>query len=70
MGKFLDYEPMHVDEINYNTCKYLINEVCCNGDSPCVADYPSPYCKCESKEDCKYFEKEVEGENNDKQSNK
>lgn len=39
-------------------CKWKINEVCCNDKSPYLADYPSPYCRCESKKDCKYFEKE------------
>lgn len=39
-------------------CKWKINEICCNGDCEYVADYPHPYCKCESLEDCKYFEKE------------
>jgi len=39
-------------------CKWKINEVCCNDKSEFVADYPSPFCKCESKNDCKYFEKE------------
>lgn len=39
-------------------CKYRINEVCCNDKSEYLADYPRPFCKCESKEDCKYFEKE------------
>lgn len=29
-----------------------------NGECEYVADYPYPYCKCESKKDCKYFEKE------------
>lgn len=40
-------------------CKYKVNEVCCNGDcKEYVADYPYPRCKCESKEDCRYFKKE------------
>lgn len=32
MSRFINYQPMHVDEINYNKCKWLINEVCTNGD--------------------------------------
>ena len=58
MSRFIDYEPMHINEIDYNKCKYLYNEVCCNDQSEYVADYPYPYCKCESKKDCRYFEKE------------
>ena len=51
MSRFVNYEPIHTDEINYDKCKWLINEVCCNGDCECVADYPSPYCKCENLKD-------------------
>lgn len=59
MSKFIDYMPMHVDEIDYKKCKWLINEVCCNGDcKEYVADHPYPRCMCTSKEDCNYFEKE------------
>ena len=39
-------------------CKWMYNEICCLDESPYVADYPYPYCLCESKKDCKYFEKE------------
>lgn len=39
-------------------CKWKINEVCCNDKSEYLADYPSPFCKCESKKDCIFFEKE------------
>ena len=39
-------------------CKWRIDEVCCNEKSEYLADYPYPRCKCESKMDCKYFEKE------------
>lgn len=41
-------------------CKWKINEVCCNDKSEYLADYPSPFCKCESKKDCNFFEKEEE----------
>ena len=39
-------------------CKWLaeFEWICCNGDCQYVADNP-PY-KCESKEDCKYYEEE------------
>ena len=43
-------------------CKWKINEVCCNDKSQYLADYPSLFCKCESKEDCKFFELETERE--------
>lgn len=39
-------------------CKWKINEICCNDKSEYLADYPYPYCKCDSKEECKLFEKE------------
>lgn len=39
-------------------CKWKVNEICCNDKSLFVADYPYPYCNCESKKDCLYFEKE------------
>lgn len=39
-------------------CKWKINEVCCNDKSSYLADYPYPFCKCESKKDCEWFEKE------------
>ena len=39
-------------------CKWKINEICCNDKSEYLADYPSLYCKCESIEDCRYYEKE------------
>lgn len=58
MSRFIDYQPIHIDEIDYNQCKWLINEVCTNGNSKYVADYPFPCCKCESLKDCEYFEKE------------
>lgn len=37
-------------------CKWLeeFNYICCNGECKYVAD--SPDCKCESKEDCIYYE--------------
>lgn len=56
MSKYIDYEPIHIDEIDYSKCKYLINEVCCNDESECVADYPN--IKCETKEECRYFAEE------------
>lgn len=43
-----------VDDIN--KCKWLCDEVCCNDESECLADYP-PH-KCESIEECELFEKE------------
>ena len=41
-----------------NICKWNINEICCNSDCEYCADYPYPTSKCESKKQCKYFEKE------------
>lgn len=58
MSRFIDYQPIHIDEIDYNQCKWLINEVCTNENCEYVADYPYPNCKCENKKQCKYFEKE------------
>lgn len=39
-------------------CKWRISGVCCNETSKYLGEYPYPYCKCESKEQCNYFEKE------------
>lgn len=60
MGKFNDYQPLHEDAIDYNTCKYLYNEVCVNADCECVADFPNAkeMCSVNSKHRCKYFEEE------------
>lgn len=61
MSSFLyeDKNGEYIKEIeSKEICKWKINEICCNGDCEYVADYPYPYCKCESKEDCKYFEEE------------
>lgn len=43
-----------------NKCKWLaeFEGVCTNGDCRWVADSPPSYCKCETQDDCKYFEKE------------
>lgn len=39
-------------------CKWLaeFEGICCNADSKYVADNPPFNCKCESKDDCKYYE--------------
>lgn len=58
MSKYIDYQPMHIDEIDYNKCKWLYNQVCCNDKSEFLADYPYPRCKCEDDTYCKCFEKE------------
>ena len=41
-------------------CKWLaeFEGICCNGDCEFVADNPPFYCKCLSKEECKYYEEE------------
>lgn len=41
-------------------CKWRINEVCCNDESDCVADFPDPREMCyeDNSERCQYFEKE------------
>ena len=61
MSSFLskDDNGNYIKEIeSFEVCKWKINEVCCNDKSEYLADYPSPFCKCESLKDCKYFEKE------------
>lgn len=58
MSKYIDYKPIHVDKIDYNKCKWLYNQVCCNDKSEFLADYPYPRCKCEDDTYCKCFEKE------------
>ncbi len=65
MGKYLDYEPMHIDEIDYSTCRYLYNEVCCNADcDEWLAEYPcvKEICSKDSKNRCKYFVEEEKDE--------
>lgn len=59
MSRFFTVEgDNYIEEIeSMGICKWRINEVCCNGDCDCVADYPH-YGKCRSKEDCKWFEEE------------
>lgn len=61
MSSFLskDDNENYIKEIeSFEICKWKINEVCCNDKSEYLADYPSPFCRCESLKDCKYFEKE------------
>lgn len=49
----------YIKEIeSMEVCKWKINEICCNDKSSYLADYPYPYCKCESKKYCKYYEEE------------
>lgn len=62
MGSFKNYEPLHKDGIDYTTCKYLNNEVCCNVECEWLADYPNAkeQCSIDSKYRCEYFEKESE----------
>lgn len=45
---------------SFKVCKWKVNEICCNADCEDVADYPYPAGKCESKDKCKFFEKEKE----------
>lgn len=69
MSRFLtkNEDGTYLEEIeSMEECKWKINEVCCNDRSPDLADYPYPRSKCESKEGCRYFEKEdgiIRGEN-------
>lgn len=69
MSRFLtkNEDGTYLEEIeSMEVCKWKINEVCCNDRSPDLADYPYPSNKCESKEKCKFFEKEdgiIRGEN-------
>lgn len=56
--KFQEWLDENWEKDNMEVCKWKINEVCCNDRSPDLADYPYPRSKCESKEGCKFFEKE------------
>ena len=59
MGRYIDYEPLHIDEIDRNTCKWLVNEVCVNDKCRFLADYPpKEKCSKNSKCRCENFEKE------------
>ena len=53
-----DFEYIGQEIENMELCKWLIDDVCCNDKSDCLGDYPSPFCKCESLNDCNCFEKE------------
>lgn len=45
----------HIEEIaDMEQCRWLMNEVCCNSDCPCVADFPGEG-ECDA---CPYFEEE------------
>lgn len=61
MSRFLTRlkDGIMLEEIeSLDICKWRIDEVCCNADCDYVGDYPYPNCKCESKKQCGYFEKE------------
>lgn len=61
MSRFytIEKDGVSLEEIeSMEICKWRVNEVCCNGDCGYVADFPYPHCKCKSKKDCDYFEKE------------
>lgn len=61
MSRFLTNKKdgTYFEEIeSMDICKWKINEVCCNEISSYLGDYPYPFCRCESKEDCIHFEKE------------
>lgn len=60
MSKWLDKleDGTYKTEIeSMDICKWRINEICCNDKCEELGDYPYPP-KCETKEMCKYFEKE------------
>ena len=49
--------------VSMQYCKWLINDICCNSESDCLADYPYPMSICELDKDgknytCDCFEKE------------
>ena len=49
--------------VSMQYCKWLINDICCNEKSDCLADYPYPMSICEMGKDgknyaCDCFEKE------------
>lgn len=61
MSRFLTRNPdgTYLEEIeSMEICRWRINDVCCCEESPDLADYPYPREKCESKEECRYFEEE------------
>lgn len=43
----------HEEIADYDACRHMYNEVCCNDKSEWLADYPGEYC-----EECPYFEVE------------
>ena len=65
MSRFLteNNDGTYLEEIeSMEVCRWRINEVCCNDESPDLADYPYPSSKCEGS--CKYFLKEDGGKDN------
>lgn len=57
MSRWLDKDKdgNPVEEIaDANQCRWLINEVCCNDDSDCVADFPYE----DDCNNCPYFTQE------------
>lgn len=63
MSRFLTSKDdgTYLDEIeSMEVCRWRINDVCCNEQCECLADYPYPreICYIESKNRCKYFEEE------------
>lgn len=52
---FKNVDGKLVSEIdNFEKCKFMYDEVCCNDSSPFIADYP----EMENCKHCIYFEKE------------
>lgn len=58
MSRFLEVKDgLYLEELeSMGICKWRINDMCCNDSSEYLGDYPR--CKCESRADCKCFEKE------------
>ena len=60
MSRWLERKgSLYLEEIeSMEICKWKINEICCCDQCEYLGDYPYPRCKCESRADCKWFEKE------------
>lgn len=58
MSRYLETnnDGEHIETLaDMDQCKHMINEICCNADADCVADYPTEtdclFCPYFTKED-------------------
>lgn len=50
MSRFIERKSdgtINEEVVSMQYCKWLINDICCNSESDCLADYPYPMSICE-----------------------